>query len=168
MRKLWGLWIVILLFAIAACSDHESEKKPKFTVKDAISKNHVVIQNQSDNRNELLTGAVKAKNLQPMFAFLDDVNEGKESKVKITVFNKKGNSTTSELHYISKGKIEFLNNEKSYGMPTGKFECSDMRESNESVQLGGCKGDLANILAIKYTIRDHLLASIEYKKRNKQ
>ncbi|WNB91917.1 hypothetical protein [Bacillus sp. NEB1478] len=168
MKKLWGLCIVILLFALAACSDQDSEKKPEFTVKDAIKKNHVVIQNQSDKTNELLTGAVKAENLQPMFTFLDDVNEGKESKVQITVFNKQGKSTTSDLHFINKDKTIFTNYEKSYGMPTGKIECMNVRESNESLQLDGCNGDLSTILAIKYNIREYVLASKEYKKTIKK
>jgi hypothetical protein len=133
-------------------------------VKDAIEKNHVVIQNMSDEENELLTGATKAEHLVPMFTFLEDVEANKESKLQITVFSKNGKPTTSELHFINKDKSIFKNKNRTYTMPTGEIPCASILGTNRSLIAQGCKGDHSTVLIIPFSMKEYNLANVEYKK----
>lgn len=163
MKKI-GTLIGLLVFLIG-CSEKEIEKEPKFTVKDAIKKNHVVIQNLSDKEIEIMTGSTKAEHLVPMFAFLDDVQANKESKLKITVFPKNGVPTTSELHFINKDKIIFKNKNKTFAMPTGDIECTGMLDSHRNLMVDGCDVDPSTLLVIPFGVREYNLANVEYKKQ---
>ncbi|MFG6497603.1 hypothetical protein P8610_19750 [Fictibacillus sp. UD] len=133
-------------------------------MKDAINKNHVVIQNLSEKEHELMTGATKAEHLVPMFAFLDDVKANKESTLQITVFPKSGEPTTSELHFISKDKTIFTNNNKTFAMPIGEIECMNIMDSNRNLAVDGCNGEYSNVLVIPFGSREYNLAKVEYKK----
>jgi hypothetical protein len=87
MKKIWT--VMGLLALLIGCSEKEIEKEPKFTVKDAIEKDHVVIQNLADDERELMTGSTKKEHLLPMFAFLEDVEANKGSTLEVTIFPKK-------------------------------------------------------------------------------
>jgi GH15 family glucan-1,4-alpha-glucosidase len=163
MKKIWS--IIGLLAILIGCSDQETEKKPKFSIKDAIEKNHVVIQNLSEKENEVMTGATKAEHLIPMFAFLDDVEANKESKLQITVFPKNGEPTTSELHFINKDKTIFKNKNKTYTMPTGEIECTSILDSHRNLMVDGCKVEPSTLLVIPFGVREYNLANVEYKKQ---
>jgi hypothetical protein len=166
MKRIWtAIGILIVLFG---CSEKEVEKEQKFTVKDAIEKDHVVIQNLSDKEMELMTGSTKTEHLLPMFAFLKDVEANKESTLEVTVFQKSGESVTSILHFMEKEKTIFKNNYSGYGMPKGEYECMNVFESRTGLSLNGCKGELSNIFVIPFESRDYMIARNEYKKMNKE
>ncbi|WP_416730205.1 hypothetical protein [Fictibacillus sp. JL2B1089] len=162
--KKWGAFFIAGVL-LTGCSEKESEKESKFTIKDAIKKDHVVIQNLSDKEHEIMTGATKTEYLVPMFAFLDDVKANKESKLQITIFPKSGKPTTSELHFLNKDKTVFKNKNKTYAMPTGDIECVSILDSNRHIALDGCKGDLNNVFVIPFGSRDFNLAKAEYKSK---
>lgn len=163
MKRICAL--IVLLFVLIGCSEKELEKEPKFTVKDAIKKNHVVIQNLSDKENEILIGSTKAEHLEPMFSFLDDVEANKESKLQITVFPKNGEPTTSELHFINKNKTIFKNKNKTFTMPIGDIECTSILGTNNNLIAQGCKGELSTVLVIPFSMKEYNLANVEYKKQ---
>lgn len=163
MKRIWtAIGLLVVLFG---CSEKEVEKEPKFTVKDAIEKDHVVIQNLSDKEIELITGSTKTEHLLPMFSFFDDVEANKESKLEITILQKSGDPVTNTLHFLEKEKMIFTNNYNGYGMPKGEFECMNLQESRESLSLNGCKGEMSYVYVIPYNNRDYLLAKNEYKKQ---
>jgi hypothetical protein len=166
MKKIWS--IIGLLAILIGCSDQETEKKSKFSIKDAIEKNHVVIQNLTDNERELMTGSTKTEHLLPMFAFLKDIAANKESKLKVTIFTKSGEPVTSTLHFVEKEKTIFTNNYSGYGMPRGEFKCMNVMESRSSLSLNGCKGELSNVFVIPFESRDYMIARNEYRKINKK
>lgn len=162
--KVWGaLFIAGVL--LTGCSEKEAEKESKFTIKDAIKKDHVVIQNLSEKEIEIMTGATKTEHLVPMFAFLDDVKADKESKLQITVFTKNGESTTSELHYVNKDKTIFKNNNKTFGMPTGEIECSYILDSHQNMMVDGCTTEVSTLLVTPFSPRDFNLAKADYKSK---
>ncbi len=161
MKKWGALFIAGVL--LTGCSEKEAEKESKFTIKDAIKKDHVVIQNLSEKETELMTGATKTEHLVPMFTFLDDVKADKESKLHITVFSKKGESTTSELHYVNKDKTIFRNNNKTFGMPTGEIECSYILDSPQNLMVDGCTTEVSTLLVALFSPRDFNLAKADYK-----
>jgi hypothetical protein len=166
MKRIWtAIGLLIILFG---CSEKEIEKEPKFTVKEAIENNHVVIQNLSDKERELMTGSTKTEHLLPMFSFLKDVETNKESTLEVTVFQKSGEPVTSTLHFVEKEKTIFKNNYSGYGMPKGEFECMNVFESRTSLSLNGCKGELSNIFVIPFESRDYMIARNEYRKINKE
>ncbi|MFE1246128.1 hypothetical protein ACFW35_18670 [Fictibacillus sp. NPDC058756] len=163
MKKIWtaiGLFVLLI-----GCSEKEIDKEQKFTVKDAIEKDHVVIQNLSDKVNEIMTGGTKAEHLVPMFAFLDDVEADKESTLKVTIFPKNGEPNTSELHYVNKDKTIFKNKNKSFTMPIGDIECSSIRASSRNLMADGCNGKYSTVLVIPFGVREYNLANVEYKKQ---
>lgn len=161
MKKICGA--IGLVALLIGCSENEIDKTPKFTVKDAIAKNHVVIQNLSDKEHEIMTGATKAEHLVPMFAFLEDVKANKESTLQITVFPKSGDPTTSKVHFINEVKTVFTNNNKTFAMPIGEIECMDVLDSKRNLALDGCKGEYSNVLVIPFGSREYNLAKAEYK-----
>jgi hypothetical protein len=163
MKKIWT--VMGLLALLIGCSEKEIEKEPKFTVKDAIEKDHVVIQNLSEKENEVMTGATKAEHLVPLFAFLEDVEANKESKLQITVFSKNGEPTTSELHFINKDKTTFKNKNKTYTMPTGEIECTSIIDTHRNLMVDGCKVEPSTLLVIPFGVREYNLAKVEYKKQ---
>jgi hypothetical protein len=166
MKRIWTA--IGLLVILIGCSEKETEKEQKFTVKDAIEKNHVVIQNLSDNEKELFLGATKAEHLTPMFSFLEDVEANKESTMEITIFPKTGGPVTSKVHFISEEKTVFKNNYAGYGMPKGEIECMNVWGSNQNLMLNGCKGEPSTVFVIPYSNREYLLAKNEYRKMNKE
>ncbi|MBN3552821.1 hypothetical protein JYA63_00905 [Fictibacillus nanhaiensis] len=155
MKKWGALFIAGVL--LTACSDKEAGKESKFTVKDAIKKDHVVIQNLSEKEIELMTGATKTEHLVPMFTFLDDVKADKESKLEIP--------TTSELHYVNKDKTIFKNNNKTFGMPTGEIKCRYIIDSYQNLMVDGCSGEVSTLLVAPFGPRDFNLAKAEYKSK---
>jgi hypothetical protein len=150
---------------LAGCS--EKDKEPEFTVKDAIEKNHVVIQNHAEKFEDLMQDGTKAENILPMFAFLEDVDANKESKLQVTIFPKKGEPTTSEIHYVSKEKVIFTNKNKTYSMPTGEIECTSVFSGNSSFMLDGCKSEPSTILVIPFSQSEYMKARNEYRKLKK-
>jgi hypothetical protein len=166
MKKIWT--VLGLLALLIGCSEKEIEKEPKFTVKDAIEKDHVVIQNLSDDERELMTGSTKTEHLLPMFTFLEDVEANKESTLEVTIFPKSGEPVTSTLHFLEKEKTIFTNNYSGYGMHKGEFECMNVMESRSSLSLNGCKGELSNLFVIPFESRDYMIARNEYRKINKK
>ncbi|WP_137792132.1 hypothetical protein [Bacillus sp. E(2018)] len=163
MKKWGALFLAGVL--LTSCSEKEAEKETKFTIKEAIKKDHVVIQNLSEKEIEIMTGATKTEYLVPMFSFLDDVKADKESKLQITVFPKNGEPTTSELHYMNKDKTIFKNNNKTFGMPTGEIECSYIMDSNQHLMVDGCTTDVSTLLVALFSPRDFNLAKAEYKSK---
>lgn len=166
MKRIWTA--IGLLIVLNGCSEKEVEKEPKFTVKEAIENNHVVIQNLSDKERELMTGSTKTEHLLPMFSFLKDVETNKESTLEVTVFQKSGEPVTSTLHFVEEEKTIFKNNYSGYGMPKGEFECMNVFESRTSLSLNGCKGKISNVFVIPFESRDYMIARNEYRKMNKE
>jgi len=164
LRKVWVLFMVTGL-VLTGCS--EKDKEPEFTVKEAIEKNHVVIQNHAEKFEDLMQDGTKAENLLPMFAFLEDVEADKESKLQVTVFPKKGVPTTSEVHYVSKDKVIFTNKNKTYTMPTGEIECTSVVGVNSSFMLDGCNSEPSTVLVIPYSQSEYMKARNEYRKMKK-
>lgn len=165
MKKICGLFLALGIF-LTGCS--EKEKEPEFTVKDAIEKNHVVIQNLSDKERDLMTGSTKAEHLIPLFSFLEDVENNKESTLEVTIFPKKGGPVTNKIRFLEKEKTIYTNNYSGYGMPKGEFECMNVIDSGRSLMLNGCKGEPSTVFAIPYSPREYTIAKNEYKKLKKQ
>ncbi len=134
------LCLCFLLLFSSACSDqagHSKGPKEGYTVARATKDGHVVIEHLSDQFEEIAQGAVKTKNLEKAFAFIESMNHGQESHLKVTIFNKNGKSYTNDLSYDG-GTIVFNNHYGGYNLPPGKYKCKALSPRNGIFYLESC------------------------------
>jgi len=143
--KKYGISILLCLslFLLGACSDSTKapkNTKDKYSVTQAAKDGNVVIQNMSNNFAELAQGAVKVKNLDKAFSFMNSFSKGKKSSLKVSIFNKDGEYYTNEISYNGTD-ITVDNKYGGYKLPPGKYQCKSFTSRNAISYLESCKDE---------------------------
>ncbi|GEN55024.1 DUF4362 domain-containing protein [Halobacillus faecis] len=146
MKKL--LWVACLIF-IVACSEGEIEEP--YTVEDAEKDGHVIVEHQSDQFDQIKNGALEVENIKKMAAFINNVEQGREDEIDVSIFNPDGSHYQISFSYDGES-IRFVNNYGAYpSSPAGSFDCEYVTRRGPMVYVSNCQSeegkDLSTLLS---------------------
>ncbi|MGR9047788.1 hypothetical protein ACQ4XT_04015 [Halobacillus faecis] len=146
MRKL--LWVACLFFA-AACSEGETEEP--YTVEDAKKDGHVIVEHQSEQFDQIKSGALEVGNIKKMSAFINNVEQGVEDNVDVSIFSPDGSHYQNSFSYDGEA-VRFVNNYGAYpSSPAGTFDCEYVTRRGPMVYVSNCQSeegeDLSTLLS---------------------
>ncbi|MBX0359734.1 DUF4362 domain-containing protein [Halobacillus sp. Nhm2S1] len=146
MRKL--LWVACLIF-IVACSEGETEEP--YTVEDAEKDGHVIVEHQSEQFDQIKNGALEVENIKKLAAFINNVEQGREDEIDVSIFNPDGSHYQNSFSYNGEA-IRFINNYGAYpSSPTGTFDCEYVTLRGPMVYVSNCQSeegkDLSTLLS---------------------
>lgn len=151
------LLMTILIFVMAGCSGG-TPKKNRLTVQKATKEGHVVVQNLSNELQQIASGQVKTKNLKKIFVFAKNIKNGKKDKVTISIFDQSRISATNTLNFNGK-TIAFNNHYSGYRSPSGKYKCKEMTFLSSQIEINDCKnqkGKKFSTLFVMFAKKDHV------------
>ncbi|MFC4617472.1 hypothetical protein ACFO4N_01865 [Camelliibacillus cellulosilyticus] len=127
MKRLVVVMMAIFfgLFGLCGCSSDQTAKKNTDAVKRAVTDGHVVVESKADGVDAAAQGQVKVLNAVKIADFKAGMREHKKVALKLTYFNTKKDSVTSELKFNGKS-VTFHNQFEGYHAKNGTYQCQNL------------------------------------------